>query len=141
MEIRVERGEPLKSESRQIPAATYNRMRTLLGKAPGVLFVPIRSMQFLAIVDAEEVVFVDHLRKTWVAIAWRDFHPGQRSALDAAVPMQVVHYRQDGAGLMQRLPAEFDLALATLAVREHTDADGRSARVLDFPPRAEAIPP
>ena len=133
MEIRVERDVPRMSEPRQIPAATYNRMRTLLRKAQSVVFVPIRSMQFLAIVDAEEIVFVDHLRKNWAAIAWRDFRPGQRSALDAAVPYQAVYYREDGAILMRRLQGEFDAALAALAAK--VPAAGHPARVLDFVPR------
>ncbi len=133
MEIRVERDVPRMSETRQLSAATYNLMRTMLGKASGVVFVPIRRMQFLAIVDAEEIVFVDHLRKNWAAVAWRDFRPGQRSALDAAVPYQAVYYREDGPSLMRRLQAEFGPALAALAAK--TSVDGRPARVLNFAPR------
>ncbi len=130
MEIRVERDAPWMSESRQLPAVTYNRMRILLGKSPGSVFVPIRSMQFLAIVDAEEIVFVDHIRKNWATIAWRDFRPGQRSALDAAVPYHAVYYRDDGLILMRRLQGEFDAALAALAAK--APAAGHPARVLDF---------
>lgn len=136
MEIRVERDAPWMSESRQLPAATYNRMRTLLRKAPGAVFVPIRSMQFLAIVDTEEIVFVDHLRKNWAAVAWRDFRPGQRSALDAAVPYQAIYYREDGPTLMRRLQAEFASALTALAAK--APAGDHPARVLDFPPRKGA---
>ena len=130
MEIRVERDVPRMSEPRRLPAATYNRMRTLLRNGPSVVFVPIRSMQFLAIVDVEEIVFVDHLRKNWAAIAWRDFRPGQRSALDAAVPYQAVYYREDGAALMRRLQSEFDAALAALAAK--APAEGHPARVIEF---------
>ncbi len=133
MEIRVERDVPCRSEPRQLPAATYNRMRTLLRKASSVVFVPIRSMQFLAIVDTEEIVFVDHLRKNWAVVAWREFRPGQRSALDAAVPYQAVYYREDGAILMRRLQGEFDAALVALAAK--VPAEDHPARILDFVPR------
>ena len=37
------------------------------------LFVPIRNMQYQAIVDAEELVFIGGVCKCWIDIAWKIF--------------------------------------------------------------------
>ncbi|NTV96454.1 MAG: hypothetical protein HGA75_13735 [Thiobacillus sp.] len=129
MEITVFREPALAREERQLPAATYNLAHILLERSPGALFVPIRPMQFLAIADAEEIVFVDHLEKSWVAVAWRDFRPQARSSLDAPVPYEAVYYRDDGAEIMRRLQGEFPKALAALADKERPDGP---ARLLKF---------
>jgi hypothetical protein len=47
-------------EASALPAVIYNALRLLLARAGGeTLFIPIRSMQYLAIAGPEEVVFVD----------------------------------------------------------------------------------
>lgn len=129
MEITVYRESPLAMESRQLPAATYNLVHGLLARSAGVVFVPIRSMQFLAIVDAEEIVFVDHLSKQRVEIAWRGFRPQAREALDAPVPYEAVYYCSKSVELMRRLQGEFPPALAALAGKERINGP---ARVLKF---------
>jgi hypothetical protein len=129
MEITVYRDPPLASEDRQLPAAAYNQAHTLLARSPGAVFVPIRGMQFLAIVDAEEIVFVDHLHKGLAVLAWRRFRPQARAGLDEPVPYQAVYYREDGAELMRRLQGEFTRALVALADKARPE---RPARVLKF---------
>lgn len=129
MEITVYRDRPLASEARHLPAATYNLVHLLLTHSPGALFVPIRAMQFLAIVDAEEIVFVDHLDKSEAAIAWHGFRPQTRIGLDEPVSYQAVYYREDGADLMRRLQGEFIRALTALAEKARPEGP---ARVLKF---------
>ena len=44
-----------------IPAGLYNRCRLLHTRSElPHLFVPIRSMQFLAVIDREETIFIDN---------------------------------------------------------------------------------
>ncbi len=129
MEITVYREAPLASELRQLPALTYNLVHSLLARSPGVVFVPIRSMQYLAIVDAEEIVFVDHQIKHEVEIAWQSFRPQLRSALDQPVPYKAVYYRADWAETMRRLLAEFGPALSALTGKEQLDGP---ASILKF---------
>lgn len=129
MEITIYRDPPLARMESTLPAATYNLAHTMLARSPGVLFVPIRSMQFLAIVDAEEVVFVDHLDKSEAVLAWRGFCPQARATLDGPVPYEAVYYRQDGGEIMRRLQPEFAKALADLSGRHRPDGP---ARVLKF---------
>jgi hypothetical protein len=138
MEITVYREPPLATENRTLPAAVYNQVHGLLARSPGVVFVPIRAMQYLAIIDAEEIVFVDHLRKNRAEIAWHRFHPQARSALDQPVAYEAAYYREYGAGIMRQLQAEFPRALAALAGRERLDAP---AKVLKFGPPASATKP
>lgn len=131
MEITCYRDAELAREQRKLPAAVYNRTHALLSRSPsGCLFVPIRSMQYLAIVDREEIVFLDGNRKCWIDLAWRDFKPQQRSALDEPVAYQAVYYCSEAQALMPRLQAEFPRALEQLAARERFDGE---ARVFKFP--------
>ncbi|HEY6096279.1 MAG TPA: hypothetical protein VIU93_15165 [Gallionellaceae bacterium] len=133
MEITCYRDQELAREARTLPAATYNLVQTLLARCPnGSLFVPIRSMQYLAIADAEEIVFLDGMRKCWVDIAWRHFHPQARTALNEPVAYDACYYTPEAAQQMNRLQGEFSRALQALAAKEHFDGD---ARVIKFPAR------
>ncbi len=105
-----------------LPAATYNLAHTLLARAGACLFVPIRSLQYLAVLDAEEFIFVDSQNRAWVELAWQHFRPQSRASLDERVPFEVVHYLPQAAETMKRLPAEFHQALLLLAGRQKPDA-------------------
>lgn len=118
-------------ELRTLPAATYNLAHVLLAHAAGgSLFVPIRSMQFLAVLDNEEFIFVDREGGHMIEIAWQQFRPGERTALDVPVAYEAVYYSSTGAQTMQRLQAEFHKALMQLEQRAPVHA---SARVVKLP--------
>jgi len=112
MEISLYRDEAVSSASRTLRAHTYNMGHTLLAKNPdGVVFLPIRSMQFLAILDAEEWVFVDGEKKHLIEVAWQKFRPQSRSAIDEAVPFEAMFYTEEGPVLMSRLESAVHEAL------------------------------
>jgi hypothetical protein len=115
-----------------LPASTYNLAHTLLARAGACLFVPIRSMQYMAVLDAEEFIFVDSQNKAWVELAWQHFRPQARASLDERVPFEVVHYLPQAAETMKRLPAEFHAALELLAERQKP---GTPASVLNLAAR------
>jgi hypothetical protein len=126
-----ERGPELARAELVLPADTYNLSRILLAASrAGCVFVPMRGMQYLAVVDAEEIIFVDSQFKRWVEVAWRWFQPQARAALDAPVTYQAVYYTPDGAVTQRRLQGEFHAALALLAARRPS---GAPARVLAMP--------
>jgi hypothetical protein len=81
----------------------------------------------MAVLDAEEFIFVDSQNKAWVELAWQHFHPQARASLDERVPFEVVHYSPQAAETMKRLPGEFHKALQQLADR---DRPGKPANVL-----------
>jgi hypothetical protein len=130
MEISCYRENELASEPRFMPAASYNLALTLLSRSSdGCLFVPIRAMQYLAIIDNEEIIFLDGERKCWVDIAWQKFRPQVRESLDDPVPYVAVYYRPDSAQLMSRLQAELPRALKSLSEKGRVD---EPAKVLKF---------
>jgi hypothetical protein len=129
MEERFYRDEEIKRQPAFLPAATYNLAHTLLARAGGCLFVPIRGLQYMAVLDDEEIIFVDSQNKAWVELAWQHFSPQARTSLDERVPFEVVHYLPKAAEAMQRLPGEFHQALQLLASRQKPDTP---ATVLDL---------
>lgn len=131
MEITCYRDLEINREARHLPSSTYNLAITLLARCPTKhLFVPIRSMQYMAIIDQEEFVFIDGERKCWIDIAWRNFKPQARDALDQPVAYEAVYYRTNLAALMSRLQREFPVALQALVNK--TKLDG-PARIIHFP--------
>lgn len=110
-----ERGQPLAQVESALPAAAYNLTRILLAHSTrGCVFVPIRRMQYLAVIDREEIIFVDSQYKRWVEVAWRDFRPQARASLDAPVAYRAVFHTAEGAALQRRLQGEIHKALAQL---------------------------
>lgn len=119
MEIVVYRDPPLISEQRALPAEHYNLARRLQARSPrGVAFVPVRRMQMLGILDAEEFVFLDAHEKQRAVLAWRAFRPQQRTGLDQPVAYEAQYYRKDAHELMARLQPELFIAMKELAVRD-----------------------
>lgn len=121
-----ERGPALAQIAASLPAETYNLTRILLSaSANACVFVPIRSMQYMAVVDREEIIFVDSQYKRWVEVAWRQFTPQDRAALDEPVDYQAVFYTADAGGTQRRLQGEFHAALDLLASRRKPASPGR----------------
>jgi hypothetical protein len=133
MEERFYREQEIARLPAFLPAATYNLAHTLLARAGQCLFVPIRSLQYMAVLDAEEFIFVDSQNKAWVELAWQHFRPQVRSALDEPVPFEVVHYLPQAVETMKRLPGEFLQALQLLSNRQKPDAP---ATILDLQAKA-----
>jgi hypothetical protein len=105
--------------ARSLPAETYNLAHLQLAQAPGdSVFVPIRSMQYLAVMDAEEIIFVHREGRREIEIAWQHFHPGRRQSLDEPVPYEFVSYHPHAAATMLRLQGEFPRALRELAAKQ-----------------------
>lgn len=118
----------LSREPRRLPAETYNLAHVLFKRTTtGCLFVPIRSMQFLAVLDGEEFIFVDHEGGRMIELAWRHFKPQERDSLAEPVSYEVVYYSPAAAEIMRRIQGEFHKALC--ALEQKTVLDGR-ARVI-----------
>ncbi|MHB8453474.1 MAG: hypothetical protein ACYDDO_01995 [Acidiferrobacterales bacterium] len=119
------RSNEVARQPRALPADAYGLIHRLFRRAPAdCLFVPIRSMQYLAVIDAEEIIFTDGAGDRSIEIAWQDFRPQARSALTDPVAYQAVYYTQDAAQTMLRLQGEFRRALIDL---ERKRDDGPAA--------------
>jgi hypothetical protein len=85
-----------------LPADLYNALQLLLkGQAGTCTFVPIRAMQYQAVVEREEVIFVDSQGGyahqdgeggRLIRIAWVVTLPAGRDSLTEPVPCEVVYY-------------------------------------------------
>jgi len=127
------RRDEMTREPRTLPAATYNLAHVLLTHAAGgCLFVPMRGMQYLAVLDNEEFIFVDREGGRMIEIAWRHFRPGERAALDAPVAYEAVYYSAAAPQVMPRLQGEFHKALVQLQARAPATAP---AHVFKLPAR------
>lgn len=83
-------------------------------------------MQFMAVLDHHEIVFVDSQSYAVsneyggriILIAWQyNSHSLQRNSLNEAVDTDVVFYDQKNKTLQQRLVSEFHLAMKQLDAR------------------------
>ena len=106
-----------------VPAEIYNLYRSLLGRSAAAhVFVPIRSMQFLAVMSTEEIVFVDSQSYAVadneggrvIVIAWQFPQSHDRNALTEPVACDVVFYASNHGDIQLRLVADFRNALQHL---------------------------
>jgi hypothetical protein len=132
--------------SSAVPAEVHNTARNLLARSrDGCVFVPIRSMQFLGVIDRDEIVFVDSqayahqdgVGGRLILIAWQPRPEPGRDSLAAPVPCDIVCYDEGLEQTQQRLVSEFPRALRDLDQR-FRDAvlPARGARILPFAPRS-----
>lgn len=122
--------EAFSREERTLPAELYNLARLMVARNTGPVFVPIRSMQYLAILDSEEFIFVDGTGNRTIAISWHRFRPGSRSALSDAVPYEAVYYFPEAVQTMKRLQGDFAKALDALASKQ--EPPSIDAKVIRF---------
>ncbi len=120
----------LSREPRTLPAETYNLAHVLLKRAAtGCLFVPIRSMQFLAILDGEEFVFVGREGGRMIEIAWQHFTPQGRGSLEEPVSYEAVYYTSAAAEIMRRVQMEFHNALRDLEKKATYEGPARIVKL------------
>lgn len=129
------REDPLEVRPAHLSANIYNLAHRLLVRGGAdCLFVPIRAIQYMAVLDAEEIIFVDREAKHLVEIAWRKFRPQARAALSDPVPYEIHLYLDKANETLARLQGEFFKALMQMDERT---ASGRlavdDAPIVPFP--------
>jgi hypothetical protein len=113
------RPDEFSREAHTLPAGLYNRARLLVMRSEsGHVFVPIRSMQYLAVLDMEEFIFVDGAGSRIIELSWQRFRPGSRNTLDDPVPYEIVYYSQGAIQTMKRLQSDFSKALDALTSKQ-----------------------
>ncbi len=124
------RTQELARLQRQLPGATYNLVRRLFRRMAGDgVFVPIRTMQYLAVVDDDEIIFVDGAGNRSIELAWQNFRPQARGTLTDPVVYEVVYYTSGAAQTMVRLQEEFRRSLVELD-RRYAVAAVRRAQII-----------
>jgi hypothetical protein len=79
-------------------------------------------MQYLAVIDAEEIVFVDRERPSQVQMAWQHFRRTERSALGESVEFEAAYYTEGARPILPRLMSEFPGAMQALAEKDRIEA-------------------
>jgi hypothetical protein len=126
-----------------LPAPVYNALQLLLRRHDSEsLFIPVRSMQFQAVVGRSEVLFVDshggYAHKDGVGgrlirLAWRPVPPAGRDSLDAPVPCTILYYFPDLRETQMRLMSEFPPVLEReLEGQRERSLKSHERRVLPF---------
>lgn len=127
---------------------TYNLARVLLNRSGADhLFVPIRSMQYLAIIERDAFWFVDSMAYAvrgeeggrLITVSW---HPlltaGKREGLSQHMDCRVIFYDRDMSDVQIRLRGEFYEAMQLLDQRyRETLVSGGEVRILALRPPEE----
>ena len=109
-----------------LPAEIYNLYHALQSRSrTGHVFVPIRSMQFMAVLDSDEIVFVDSQSYAvsgseggrMIMLAWQFRRSHARTALTDPMPCDVVFYDHRDNDTQLRLVLEFRRALEQMDKR------------------------
>ena len=109
-----------------VPAGIYNLYHSLQSRCQvGHVFVPIRTLQFMAVLDKNEVVFVDSQSYAaseneggrLILIAWKFPTSHNRDSLSDAMPCEVIFYDKKNSDLQLRLISEFRMAMELLDQR------------------------
>jgi len=127
-------------KSWSLPAEIYNLYHTLQMRCDtGHVFVPIRNMQFMAVLDKNEIVFVDSQSYAvskdeggrLILIAWKFSDSHDRDALTDPMPCEVVFYERQNKDLQLRLIAEFRQAMELMDKRYRDDQlPAKGAKIL-----------
>ena len=124
MQLQFERHPERSRTSCALAAFFYNSLHIVHASIRDeALFIPIRSLQYLAIVDHEEVIFIDGRRRRYVNMAWQHFRPQQRNAIDEPVPYECVVYEPLEDDFVKRLRDEFYKAIEDYR-KKHLPASG-----------------
>ncbi len=116
-----------------LPAPLYNRYRLLLSRSQSVcVFVPIRTMQYQAVLTADEIIFIDNMGEYQVlngeggrliTIAWRFDTTASRDSLTKPVPVSTIYYKDGMDEVQRRLIGELDKAMTSIQDREKDQSE------------------
>jgi hypothetical protein len=136
------RPDELAWERLTIPAALYNQCRLMLTRCQYEhLFIPVRSMQILAVIDEDEVIFVDNQAYAvkdgeggkLIRLAWKFRRDLKRMNLTEPAPIDLIYYDDQARELHTRLVGEFKKSLDLLEARgKEQGCEPHVKRILPF---------
>lgn len=111
MQIEIRIGVEWDKETRKLPALFYSLLSRVQNNNRAPLFIPIRSMQLLLILDQWVFWFVDHDRCNEVVCSWHSFRSQERIDLRDPVSYVWVAYRALDKSEGYRIQQEAEKAL------------------------------
>ncbi len=94
--------------------------------------MPIRSMQYMAVIDAEEIIFVNSHSRRFIEFSWQHFQPQTREDLSQAVPYQFTYYIDSAPQMLARAQMEFAKFVFQMTQRWQDKSLPDTADVLGF---------
>ncbi len=114
----------------RLPSKTYNLAHVLLNRSQSShLFIPIRSLQYLAIIEKNTFWFVDSLAYAvrgdeggrLIRVSWQPLiNADQRDSLTQHMDCRAIYYGEDMGEIQNRLNTEFYQAMVLIDQR-HRD--------------------
>jgi hypothetical protein len=145
MEITTEtffRPAEVAREQLNLPAPLFNRCVVLLNRSTTRnVFIPVRTMQYQAVIDAEEIIFVDNQGYAvqdgkggrLIVLSWQMPMHRSRDSLTEPVPIEVVYYIKEDHNIHRRLIGEFPKALDLFEERlKENENAAQKATILPF---------
>jgi len=136
------RPEEVAREHVNLPATLFNRCVLLLNHSTTRhVFIPVRSMQYQAVIDTDEIIFVDNQGYAvqdgkggrLIILAWQVPTHNTRDSLSEPVPIDVVYYIRDDHETHRRLIGEFPKALDLYEQRlKENNNTEKTATILPF---------
>ena len=121
-------------------AEIYNGARlALTHSVTDCAFVPIRSMQYQAVITYDEIIFVDNQSYAvhngeggrLIVLAWDLEEAEPRDSLTRPVPVAIIYFQDDNREIHRRLVSELLPALDTYNARQRGDRmDPRAAKII-----------
>lgn len=131
------------SHDEVILPSSYNLSQVLLKRSQtSHLFVPIRPMQYLAIIEADVFWFIDSMAYAvqdgeggrLITVSWHpQLPPSERDSLEQPMPSTVTYYGANHEAVQNRLRSEFLQAMQLIDQRyRQTLPAGQGVRILPF---------
>jgi hypothetical protein len=137
------RPDELACERLTIPSSLYNQCRLMLSRCQYKhVFIPVRTMQVQAVIDEDEVIFVDNMAYAvrdgqggkLIRLAWRFRRDQERDSLTEPAPIDLIYYDENARALHTRLIGDFKKALDIVETRfKEKGCEAKEKRVVPFP--------
>ncbi len=102
----------LGEEQQMLPASVYNSIRQLLRLEENrQVKLPIKSLQSIAVITYDEIMFVDIHMGCVIEFSWQDFKPQARKGLECPVSYRFVWYNRRACLTMQNASIELEKAV------------------------------
>jgi len=136
------RPEETSRERLNLPAPLLNRCILLLKHSSNKhVFVPIRTMQVQAVIDTDEIIFVDNEGYAvqdgnggrMIIVAWRLPNQQERDSINQPVPIDVIYYCGRDHDTHRRLMSDFPKAIDACEARiNERNSSNTTASILSF---------
>ncbi|MES9968715.1 MAG: hypothetical protein ABW092_01695 [Candidatus Thiodiazotropha sp.] len=136
------RPDEVACERLTIPSPLYNQCRLMLSRCQYEhVFIPVRTMQIQAVIDEDEVIFVDNQAYAvrdgeggkLIRLAWKFRRDQERESLTDPAPIDLIYYDDRARELHTRLIGEFKKALDIVEERsKEKGCEAHTMKVLPF---------